>query len=318
VSDRPRGEFQLIAELFAPLATHPGARGLTDDCAYLGLAPGEELVLKTDAVVAGVDFLPNAQPEHVAAKALRINLSDLAAKGARPIGYLQTLGLPRQGIDDAWLTRYAASLAAEQQRFGVALLGGDITATEGPFWASITMLGAVAQGRAPLRSAAKVGDRVFVTGTIGDAALGLAVRRGSYMPSAEDCAFLVDRYDLPQPRLAEGQSLHGIAHASADVSDGLVADLDHIAQASGVGIEIDAARVPLSAAARRAVVAEPGWLARLLVGGDDYEIAFTAAADPPAEARATEIGRVIAGQGVSVRDAAGQPMRFERTGYQHI
>lgn len=313
-----RGEFRLIAELFAPLATHPGARGLSDDCAYLSVPPDQELVLKTDALVSGVDFLSDARPEHVASKALRVNLSDLAAKGARPIGYLQTLALPRDGgFDDAWLERYAAGLAADQARFGIALLGGDITGTSGPFWVNITMLGSVPRGAAPLRSNAKPGDRVFVTGTIGDAALGLAVRRGDYAPDAADAVFLTDRYDLPQPRLAEGAALRGIAHAAADVSDGLIADLGHIAKASGVAIDIAAPRVPLSDAARRAIAIDPGWLPRLLAGGDDYEIVCTAAAMPPATAGVTEIGRVLPGQGVTVRDAAGQAMAFDRTGYTH-
>jgi thiamine-monophosphate kinase len=317
VSGRPGGEFRLIAELFAPLATHPGARGLTDDCAYLGVAPGEELVLTTDAVVSGVDFLPDAEPQHVAAKALRVNLSDLAAKGARPVGYLHTIGLPGS-IDDGWLRRYVAGLAADQARYGMALLGGDMTATDGPFWVNVAMFGTVAKGQAPLRSGARVGDRVFVTGTIGDSALGLAVRRGTYTPSAEDRAFLVDRYDLPQPRLTEGRALLGLAHATADVSDGLVADLGHIAQASGVAIEIEAASVPLSAAARRAIAADASWLPRLLAGGDDYEIAFTAAAASPAAASATEIGRVAAGQGVRVRGADGRAITFARGGYTHF
>lgn len=319
MTKRPRrGEFRLIAELFAPLATHPGARGLTDDCAYLSLPANEELVLKADAVVGGVHFLADAAPGHVAQKALRVNLSDLAAKGARPLGYLQTMALPR-GIEDAWLERYAEGLAADQARFSISLLGGDITATDGPLTVSITVLGAVPRGCAPLRSGATAGERVFVTGTIGDALLGLAVLRDTYLPiSAEDRAFLVDRYDLPQPRLQEGRALLGIAKASADVSDGLVADLGHIAEASGVGIEIDAARVPLSAAARRAVDADPTWLPRLLSAGDDYEIAFTATADPPAIAGATEIGRVVAGQGVVVRDASGRPIKFEKSGYTHF
>lgn len=313
-----RGEFRLIAELFAPLATHPGARGLTDDCAYLSLPPDEELVLKADAIVAGVHFLADAEPGHVARKALRVNLSDLAAKGARPVGYLQTMALPRT-LDDAWLEAYAAGLAADQARFGVPLLGGDITSTDGPLSISITVLGAAPRGQSPLRSGAKVGDRVFVTGTIGDALLGLAVRRGTYAPAdLADRNFLVDRYDLPQPRLEEGRALLGVAKGSADISDGLVADFGHIATASGVGIEIDAARVPLSAAAKRAVAADPTWLPRLLTAGDDYEIAFTATSDPPPAANATEIGRVIAGQGVVVRDVRGQPLQFDKSGYTHF
>src|SRR5205814_1923180 len=167
---------------------------LTDDCAYLELGPGLELVLKADAVVCGIHFLPEAAPEHVAAKALRVNLSDLAAKGADPIGYPQTLGLPRDGsIDDAWLERYARGLDAEQRCHGLSLLGGDMTATDGAFWVNITVLGSIPRGSAPLRSAARPGDRVFVTGTIGDAVLGLAVLQGRYVPvDPADRDFLID------------------------------------------------------------------------------------------------------------------------------
>src|ERR1051325_11369471 len=149
-----RGEFRLIAELFAPLATTPGAQGLRDDCAYLALPPDEELVLKADAIVAGVHFLTETAPEHVAAKALRVNLSDLAAKGARPIGYLQTMAWPPD-LDDDWMQRYVQGLAADQARYGISLMGGDLTATPGPLTISITALGSVPRGRAPLRSGAK-------------------------------------------------------------------------------------------------------------------------------------------------------------------
>ena len=318
MTGRPaRGEFRLIAELFAPLAAHGGAHRLTDDCAYLEPGPGQELVIKTDAVVSGIDFLPDTTPEQVAAKALRVNLSDLAAKGAEPIGYVQTLGLPRDGsIDDRWLERYAGGLGAEQQRYGLALLGGDITATDGAFWISLTVFGRIPRGSAPLRSAARPGDRVFVTGSIGDAVLGLAVLQGRYQPAEPaDRDFLVDRYLLPQPRLAEGRAWRGLVHAAADVSDGLIADLGHIATASGVSIEIEAARVPLSTAARRAIATDRRWLARLLTGGDDYELICTAAGSVP---QAAEIGVVAAGTGVMARDPAGQAMQFDRTGYAHL
>lgn len=321
-------EFALIAELFAPLAaSHAGALGLGDDAALVGVTPGTELVATTDMVVAGVHFRPDDPAGAVARKALRVNLSDLAAMGARARFYLMTIAIP-DALEIGWLRGFAAGLAADQAEFGVVLVGGDTTATPGPLTVSITALGEVPAGAALTRGGAQAGDLVFVSGTIGDAALGLACLDGRIADAAAaDAAALADRFLLPRPRLALGEGLRGLAHAAADVSDGLVADLGHVCAASALGAEIEAARVPLSPAVRRLAAAEPGRLVEALTGGDDYELVFTA---PPAAREAVaalarsldlplgEIGRMVEGAGVVVRDAKGAELAVGRAGYRHF
>jgi thiamine-monophosphate kinase len=326
VAARRLGEFERIARFFAPLAA-PGALGLRDDVALIDGPDHQQYVLTADAIVEGVHFLADDPPAQVAQKLLRVNLSDLAAKGAVPLGYLLVTALP-QTRDETWLEAFAGGLAADQATYAIGLLGGDSTATDGPATLSITALGRVVAGRAVLRSGARLGDVVFVSGTLGDAALGLRVLRGELRGiDAEAQAFLADRYRLPQPRLALGQHLVGIAHAMIDISDGLVADLGHIADISGVGAVIEAARLPLSPAARAAIVADPLRLAAVLGGGDDYELLFTAAAEAGAALAElgrefgvplTMIGRIEAGSGVTVVDEKGAVLAVPAAGYRHF
>ena len=316
MSDAP-AEFGLIARHFRPLAG-AGALDLLDDAAVLAPPPGRELVLAADAMVAGVHFLPDDPPETIGAKLLRVNLSDLAAMGAAPLGYLMTVALPA-GTPDAWLAGFAAGLARDQAAYGVALLGGDTSSTPGPITLSLTVLGHVAPGRALRRAGARAGDEVWVTGTVGDGALGLRALRGEV---ADPDGTLADRYRLPRPRL--GLALHGIASAGMDVSDGLVQDLGHLCRAGGVGAVVEAARVPLSAAAR---AAGPDWLPTCLTGGDDFELLL---AVPPARAEALRaegvragvavscIGRFEAEPGVRVLDGNGAGMRFPVGGWSHF
>jgi thiamine-monophosphate kinase len=320
------GEFERIARFFSPLAA-PGALGLADDVALIEGPPGEQYVLKTDAIVEGVDFFHDDPPDQVAQKLLRVNLSDLAAKGAVPVGYLLMTALPRARGDD-WLASFAAGLAKDQATYGLGLLGGDSTAIDGPVTLSLTAVGRVAAGRAVLRSGARPGDFVYVSGTLGDAALGLAVLRGTI--ALEDSVareFLIDRYRLPQPRLALGQGLASLVHAMMDVSDGLVADLGHLCRASGVAAVIEASKLPLSPAAGALVDAEPQRIMAALTGGDDYELLFAAPPDAAAEVTALAkelatpirtIGWLEAGTGVSVLDRAGAPMAIATPGYRHF
>ncbi|MCC7273852.1 MAG: thiamine-phosphate kinase [Alphaproteobacteria bacterium] len=319
-------EFQRIARFYAPLAAGaPGAAGLKDDAAVVTPTPGHEIVVTADALIEGVHFRSEDPPDLVARKMLRVNLSDLAAKGARPFGYLMTTALPVRCGDD-WVERFAAGLARDQAEYGVSLLGGDSVATPGPIALSVTALGELPAGTAVRRGGARPGDAVLVTGTIGDGALGLLALGGA-LPAldAAACDRLADRYLLPQPRTRTGPALRGIARAMMDVSDGLVADLGHIAETSGVGAVIERDRVPLSPAARAAVVADPACWEAVLGGGDDYELLLTAAPDDPRldAVRAlgvpvTAIGRVVAGAGVAVLDAAGRPVPIARTGYRHL
>ena len=316
MSDAPKklGEFELIARLFAPLAKGAAsAKDLRDDAAFLKVSPGCELVVTVDTVIAGVHFRLDDPPDLIARKALRVNLSDLAAKGAKPIGFLQALSL-NNGITDAYLEKYARGLAADVAEFQCPLSGGDTTSGQGPLTISITAFGEVETGKGVLRSGAKPGDILFVTGTIGDGALGLACLMGS-LPKSDA---LIGRYQLPQPRL--GLPLSGLATASLDVSDGLVADVGHLCSASGVGAVIERAKIPLSADARAAVDRDKMWWEKILTGGDDYEVAFTVPSSRVAEVKrlnATAIGTITNGSSVQVIDEAGQPLTLAATGYRH-
>ncbi len=329
------GEFAWIARHFAPLAASmPGADGLTDDAFVGKMPPGRAIVLSADALVAGVHFFAEMAPADIARRALRVNLSDLAAKGALPIGYLLTLALPDATTED-WVAEFAAGLGTDQTEFGLSLLGGDTVRIAGPLVVSIAVVGHAAPGRAPRRSQARSGDRILVSGTIGDAAFGLdllarrrAGRAETRIPAAS-ADYLRERYERPQPRLALGQALSagGLVHAMMDVSDGLVGDLMRIAEASGIGADLRAAEVPISPAAREYLAESGGDLARAITGGDDYELLLTTAPENVAELRRiagscrvplTEIGFMTEAKGVTVADEAGRAMTFDRPGYRHF
>lgn len=324
------GEFELIERFFRPLAARsPAGLGLLDDAAILPPLGDRSVVLTADALVAGVHFTEDETPERIARRALRVNLSDLAAMGARPEGYLLTAALTEKQ-DEPWLAAFCRGLELDQAEFDIALIGGDTVRTPGPLTLSITAVGSVPPGRALRRSGAAVGDDVWVSGTIGDAALGLRVVQGSLSGlDRESAAHLASRFRIPDPRLALGGALaeRGIATGAADISDGLVADLGHICAASGVGAEIEAVAVPLSAAAARAIDRAPALLVTALTGGDDYELVFTApAADRPALAKTasevgvplTRIGRIDSRAGVRVYGEDGSLLDVGRGGYGHF
>ncbi|EWY39192.1 thiamine-monophosphate kinase [Skermanella stibiiresistens SB22] len=318
------GEFGRIDRYLKPLAAgFSGALGLTDDAAVFGIPAGHELVVTTDALVAGVHFLPDDPPADIAAKMLRVNLSDLAAMAAEPLAYSLVTSLPRD-IGDDWLAAFATGLAEDQRAYGIHLLGGDSVSTPGPITLSVTAMGLVPTGRALRRGGAGPGDLVFVSGTIGDAALGLRVLQGTL--TAEDPDPLIDRYRRPRPRLALVPVLRRFATAGLDVSDGLVADLAHLCDVSGRAAVIDASQVPLSASARAVVGKDPRLLSTVLTGGDDYEIVFTIRpTDRDAllatGAEVTAIGRLepdgVPGT-VTVLDASGAPLKLEAAGWTHF
>jgi thiamine-monophosphate kinase len=320
------GEFGRIRQFFAPLAG-PGGLGLEDDAALVDCAPGQRLVATVDAIVAGVHYLADDPPDLVAKKLLRVNLSDLAAMGATPRHYLLVTALPAR-LGDDWVARFAEGLAEDQRQFGVALIGGDSVATRGPAVLTLTALGEVAAGAETRRRGARPGDRVWVSGTIGDAFLGLKVLRGGYGSlAAAERAALAARFRLPEPRTALGPRLFGIAHAMLDVSDGLIADLGHICECSRVGATVALEALPLSPAARRVVAGAPGLAAELATAGDDYELLF--AAPPEADAALerlaaelglplTPVGAIEAGAGVRLVDAAGRPVPVASPGWRHF
>jgi thiamine-monophosphate kinase len=318
------GEFELIHELFAPLATHPGAFGLTDDASVFKIPEGQEGVVTKDVMVAGVHFLEGTDPARVAQKLLRANLSDLAAMGADPLGYWLGVQLPKEGAQD-WLAAFVTGLKRDQEEFGISLMGGDTVSTPGPGALSLTAMGTVPAGSALRRSGARPGDKVFVSGTIGEGVLGLRAARGELDALADqDCAKLVDHLECPQPRLALGQALRGIASAAIDISDGLAADAGHIADTSGAALVIDGDKVPRSATARKALAKGLTSLEELVTGGDDFELLFTVPQEGASRVAAlngavsvTEIGEVRAGSGVRITHD-GAPLSLPRGGYTHF
>lgn len=324
------GEFHRIRRFFRPLAeSFPGALGLTNDAAVFGVPADQELVVTTDGMVAEVHFLSTDPPADIAAKLLRVNLSDLAAMAATPLAYTLVTALPK-GLGDDWLAAFAAGLEADQTRYGIGLAGGDSVSTSGPISLTVTAFGLVPKGQGLPRSGGRPGDRVFVTGTIGDAALGLGVAFGSLKAGNEaERDALLERLRRPEPRLSVGQGLRGLATAALDVSDGLIADLAHIAEESGCRAEVDVTRVPVSAAARSVLSAGAASIETLITGGDDYELLFTAPAVKAGEIAAlaaatdvsiTEIGRLTDGEAglVEALDDKGQPLPLHRRGWVHF
>ncbi len=338
MSDRPAkppkrlSEFDMIARYFAPLTRDlPSSLGhafdLKDDAALLRVPKNKELVITKDALVADVHFFSSDDPSLVARKLIRVNLSDLAAKGATPLGYLLSLSLPHN-IESAWVKAFAAGLKKDQKEFGFHLLGGDTTATSGPISLVLTALGLVRKGKMIRRKGAKAGDDIYLTGTLGDAVLGLSVARNEPSQLAlKDAAYLLSRYRLPQPRVAFGAKLSSLANAAIDISDGLKADLGHLCEVSEVACVIEVEALPLSKPARRALTEDPAWAARLITGGDDYELLFTAPKNQRAAllraAQATKtpltrIGGVERGRGCRFLLAGGKALRVEASGYRHF
>ncbi len=331
---KPEGsaEDRLIARYFRPLATHPGALGLADDAAILVPPPGCDLVLKADAIIGGVHFFPDDPAGAVGRKALRVNLSDLAAKGAKPVGFLLSLALPA-GTPDAWLADFADGLRADAQFYGCPLLGGDTDRTPGPVMVSIAAFGTVPHGSMVRRSGAKPGDCVFVSGTIGDAALGVKLRRepalaARYQLEPRERDHLLARYLIPEPRVDLSEQIRLQASAAMDVSDGLAGDLAKLCAASGVSADVEIEQVPLSDAARRVVAFDEPARELAVTGGDDYEVVCTIAAENREAFRAaalasgvavTEIGRIVAGRAAPrFRDRHGYPLEFAHPSFSHF
>jgi len=323
------GEDSLIARYFRPIATDPGAFNLDDDAAAIK-PDGDDIVVTTDAIVEGVHFLPDDPPDTVARKALRVNLSDLAAKGAVPAGFVLTLAL--RNPDEAWLTPFAAALGEDAKQFGCPLLGGDTVSTPGPLMISVTAFGRVPSGKMVHRSGARPGDRVLVTGTIGDAALGLAVLGGGKVHAAVNDAaardLLISRYRVPQPRTVLAKIVRDHAGAAMDVSDGLAGDLTKLCGVSGVSAVIDLPSIPLSEAARDLLSRGVVGIETLIAGGDDYEILCSVAEDrvdafvqaaQHAGVAVSSIGTMIAGTAApKFLDGQGGEIVLKRRSYSHF
>lgn len=305
------GEAEII-DLLRPLASDPAAHGLADDCAALTPKPGTDIVLKTDPIAEGVHFLSTDAPEDIAWKALAVNVSDLAAKAARPRGYLMALSFPA-APQRAWLERFAAGLRDAQNSFQIALLGGDTDRRPGPITISVTVFGEVPAGAMVLRGSARAGDAIYVSGTIGDAYLGLRLLQSpelarTWALAPHEAEHLRQRYWRPQPRLALAPALRAHATAAMDLSDGLAKDLGRMLRASQASARLELARVPLSAAAARVIAADPDLLPALAAAGDDYEVLSTVPqADRAAfEARAREAGVPVTDVGEIGAEVSGE------------
>jgi len=328
--DVTRSEFDIIEQLFASLTLgDPRALGLKDDAAVLGLPEGREMVVTSDCLVAGVHFRPQDPPESIARKALRVNFSDLAGMGATPTGAFLAAAFPRDVCDD-WLEAFALGLKEDIELFDAPLLGGDTVATPGPLTLTVTALGTVAKGRALRRSGAKAGDVIFVSGSLGDSAIGLKILSEEIsLTNEKHKTYLSGRYLRPEPRTQFGAALSELdgVGGGMDVSDGLVQDLGHICAASGLGARVELDRLPLSAAAQSVLEVSPDLIDIVLTGGDDYELLFTVREDAARTAtdlakslglRLTPIGVIEAGQGVRVLRPDGGQWKAARTGYRHF
>jgi len=326
------GEFEIIARYFAPLATDTGALGLKDDAAVLMVTEGHELVVTCDTIIEGVHFLKEDPPDSVGHKALAVNLSDLTAKGSRGYAYLLSLALPAE-VSEHWLEGFADGLRQVQEQTGISLIGGDTTASPGPVTITITALGLVPQEQAVMRLGAKQGDRLYVSGTIGDACLGLRVLCEPVLAerwglSDEDVAFLVNAYRRPGPNNDLAILVRNFAQAAIDISDGLIGDIDKLCQVSHVGARIETARVPFSSATAKALRREPHLLPDLITAGDDYGlvVAISEKSAPDFESEAETKGGTFAFVGVLVPaeegatavDAQGRLIPLKDKGFSHF
>jgi thiamine-monophosphate kinase len=332
-------EFDIIARYYAPLSSKvSGALGLKDDAAFIPERSGHELVITKDAIAEDVHFVTRrnplsgegATPRQIAKKLVRTNLSDLAAMGARPKYYLIASVL-NNIVDEAWVRDFSAGLAEDQEEFDISLIGGDTVKHGGPLCFSLTMIGEVKKGRHLTRTGAKPGDMVYVSGTIGDGALGLGAFRGEVKGiSREAREYLIDRYHIPRPRVKLGMGLaeSGLVSAAMDISDGLLGDLEHICACSKVDAVVHQSRIPLSDGGREALRFNPEYWRQVFTGGDDYELLFTVPKNHREELEAlaknlslpvTPIGEIKKGEGkVSAVDAAGKPLAFPQKGYTHF
>jgi thiamine-monophosphate kinase len=316
-------EFELIRRFFSTPAGAAGvALGIGDDAALLEVPADHELVAATDTILAGVHFPTTTTAKAIGHRAVAVNLSDLAAMGAEPRWLMLALTLP--AADDAWVRSFAEGFHALAAQHGCALVGGDTT--RGPLAITVTALGVVPRGQALRRRGAKVGDALCVSGSLGDGAAGLRCVQGVHDPERADGRELVQRFQFPQPRVALGRALRGIATSCIDVSDGLAADLGHVLEASGVGARVDCDALPASQAFRSVVPAaqQPELM---LSGGDDYELAFSCAPQRVAElareaeqlgTRITRIGTIEQARGLRLVDGAGRPVALDRRGHDHF
>ena len=325
---RKLGEFEIIKTYFSPLSrAEKGAFNLTDDAAVIEIPDGKSMVVTTDTLVEGVHFLSEDLPENIAKKLLRVSLSDLAAMGSVPAYYNLSIAT-KLSTTSEWFKAFSEGLLADQIQFGVTLIGGDTVATSGPLTLSLTAMGFVKKGKAISRSGAKLGDDIWVSGLIGDAALGLRAAKGKLISiSEENKNYLISRYTLPIPQTLLGPKLSGHVNSAIDVSDGLIGDLDHICETSKLGANIQITDIPISRAASIIVTEKPHYLDLILSGGDDFELLFTADKSFRTVAKSltkmldvnlTKIGAMVDRRSIEIFDKNGDKYFIQNNGYTHF
>ena len=325
---RKLGEFEIIKTYFSPLSrSEKGAFNLTDDAAVIEIPDGKSMVVTTDTLVEGVHFLSEDLPKNIAKKLLRVSLSDLAAMGSVPAYYNLSIAT-KLGTTSEWFKAFSEGLLADQIQFGVTLIGGDTVATSGPLTLSLTAMGFVKKGKAISRSGAKLGDDIWVSGLIGDAALGLMAAKGKLISiSEENKNYLISRYTLPIPQTLLGPKLSGHVNSAIDVSDGLIGDLDHICETSKLGANIQITDIPISRAASIIVTEKPHYLDLILSGGDDFELLFTADKSFRTVAKSltkmldvslTKIGVMVSRRSIEIFDENGNKYFIQNNGYTHF
>jgi thiamine-monophosphate kinase len=325
---RKLGEFEIIKTYFSPLSrSEKGAFNLTDDAAVIEIPDGKSMVVTTDTLVEGVHFLSEDLPENIAKKLLRVSLSDLAAMGSVPAYYNLSIAT-KLGTTSEWFKAFSEGLLADQIQFGVTLIGGDTVATSGPLTLSLTAMGFVKKGKAISRSGAKLGDDIWVSGLIGDAALGLRAAKGKLISiSEENKNYLISKYTQPNPQTLLGPKLSGHVNSAIDVSDGLIGDLDHICETSKLGANIQITDIPISRAASIIVTEKPHYLDLILSGGDDFELLFTADKSFRTVAKSltkmldvslTKIGVMVSRRSIEIFDENGNKYFIQNNGYTHF
>ena len=322
------GEFDIIKTYFSPLSrSEKGAFNLTDDAAVIEIPDGFSMVVTTDTLVEGVHFLSEDLPENIAAKLLRVSLSDLAAMGSIPAYYNLSIAT-KSGTSSDWFKAFAEGLLADQMQFGITLIGGDTVATSGPLTLSLTAMGFVKKGNAISRGGAKSGDDIWVSGLIGDAALGLRAATGKLsFVSEKNKKYLISRYTKPVPQTLLGPKLSNHVNSAIDVSDGLIGDLDHICEISKLGADIQIDDIPLSRVAKSVVTEKPDYIDLILSGGDDFELLFTADESFSVIAKSltkmldvnlTKIGAMVDRRSIEIFDKNGDKYFIQNNGYTHF
>ena len=320
-----RNEFEIISDFFSPLARDKGSFGLSDDVAVLSKAKGYHFIVSTDMLISEVHFFSNDDPEDIASKCIRVNISDIVSKGAIPKYYFLSIALPKE-TDDKWIKSFTKSLKIEQKNFNISLMGGDTVSTTGPLTINIVCIGVIEKNKLIRRNGAMPGEDIYVTGEIGSAKIGLEILKKNIIANSDLENYFIKKYRLPCPRNKLGPKLINLASSSIDISDGLISDLNHICLASNVKAEVNYSLLPVSNCISQLNLTENQLKNIILNGGDDYEIIFTSNSlnstkifdlSKFLEVNITKIGMIVQGEGIEVFDKESKKIDLILDGYKH-